>query len=74
MTDRHAAYIVVLEHDIREDSEQAKGILAALGAMRGVISVDPLISNAEVWTAESRARHQLENKIWQVLREPLSYE
>ena len=42
MTDRHAAYIVILDTDIREEDE---GVLAALRMIRGVASVEPVTAD-----------------------------
>jgi hypothetical protein len=40
MTDRHAAYLVVLENDIREDD--AETTISALRQIKGVIDVQPV--------------------------------
>jgi hypothetical protein len=52
VTDRHAAYVVVLEEDIRVDDAQE--ILTALRMVRGVAAVEPVISSFEVHVAKSR--------------------
>lgn len=57
MTDRHAAYIVVLDRDIREDD--AEQIRAALRMIRNVIDVRPVVSDVEFHIAEQRVRHAL---------------
>ncbi|GIH95339.1 hypothetical protein ACFFMN_23545 [Planobispora siamensis] len=43
MTDRHAGYLVVLERDVRDDD--AAAIIAALGMVKGVLSVDPVLAD-----------------------------
>jgi len=52
MTDRHAAYLVVLEDDIRDDD--ADGIISALYHIRGVASVEPVVSSYEFAVARTR--------------------
>ena len=44
MTDRHAAYIVILAEDIREDDAE-DSVLAALRMIRGVASVEPVAAD-----------------------------
>jgi hypothetical protein len=61
MTDRHAAYIVTLAEDIREDD--AEVLVVALGAIRGVLSVKPVVSDVELWIAEERARNDLGSRV-----------
>lgn len=65
VTDRHAAYIVVLEENIREDDAQAT--LSALGMVRGVASVKPVVASAEVHVAQERALHRLRSEVAAVL-------
>ena len=67
MTDRHAGYIVVLEKDIRSDD--AEYTLNALRMVRGVSSVEPIVSGIEVHIAEQRARTDLIGKIYEFLRD-----
>lgn len=52
MTDRHAAYIVILEDDIREDD--AEPVLTALRMIHGVASVEPVVSGYPFAVARSR--------------------
>jgi hypothetical protein len=65
MTDRHSGYLVTLDKDIREDD--ADHTLNALRMVRGVISVEPVVSNIEVHIAEDRARRDLLSKIYEFL-------
>jgi hypothetical protein len=60
MTDRHSAYIVTLEKDIREDNAQ-ESVLATLRMIRGVASVEPV--TAEPF-AERTARIR-RDRAWQ---------
>jgi hypothetical protein len=67
MTDRHAGYVVILEKDIRSDD--AEFTLNAIRMIKGVLSVEPVVSNIEVHMAEERARHHLLGKIYEFLRD-----
>ena len=66
MTDRHAGYIVTLGRDTREDD--AEPVLEAIRMIKGVISVEPIVSNIEVHLAESRVRRELMDKIIEVFK------
>jgi hypothetical protein len=66
MTDRHAAYIVVLDSNIREDDAR-ETVLTALRQIRGVLSVEPVIAGPDLHIAEMRARSELTKKLWSVL-------
>ena len=52
MTDRHAGYIVTLDHDIREDD--AAAIITALRMVKGVISVEPVVADHHTYVAAAR--------------------
>jgi hypothetical protein len=67
MTDRHSGYIVILEKDIREDD--AESTLNALRMVKGVSSVEPIISGISIHIAEQRARTDLLGKIYEFLRD-----
>ena len=63
MTDRYAGFVVVLDHDIREDD--AEGTIQAIRHLRHVADVKPVNGVVEVAIAESRVRLDL----WQKIRE-----
>ena len=65
MGDRHAGYIVTLEHDIREDD--AAEIVVALSMTKGVLSVEPVVSDHRVHMAEERVRHELGKRLFAVV-------
>jgi len=65
MTDRYHSITVVLERDIRDDD--AECILNAIKMIRGVLSVNPHISDFNTHTAIERVRSELGNKLWNVL-------
>lgn len=70
MTDRHAGYVVVLDTDIREDD--AEGLMLALRALRGVLTVEPVIGSIEQTIADQRARHQYWDAFSAILRKGLT--
>lgn len=68
MSDRHAAYIVTLAQDIREDDAEAT--LTALRMVRGVLSVKPVVAELELHIAEERARHDLGARVLDAIYPP----
>lgn len=68
MTDRHSGYVVVLDHDMREDDAEAT--LNALRMVKGVLSVEPIIASpAEGLPIEIRVRHEIREKLFALVRE-----
>ena len=66
MTDRHSAYIVILEQDIRDDDAQAT--INAIKQIRGVLGVEPHIASPiDEQIAAMRARNEIANKIFQAI-------
>jgi len=65
MTDRYYALTVSLERDVRSDD--AKALIAAIGQLRGVLAVEPLVSHPDIWTAQRRARVELERRLYEAL-------
>lgn len=65
MTDRYNSFTVVLERDMRSDD--AESLITAIKQLRGVISVEPTVSNPDSVVAEVRARHDLSTKMWELL-------
>lgn len=65
MTDRYNAFIVVLEHDMRDDDAQP--ILNAIKQLRGVLSVEPHTSTPDEHIAEARVRNELGQQLFRVL-------
>lgn len=57
MTDRIASFVVVLEHDTREDD--AAPIATALAQIKGVLEVRPFVSDLHLVTARAQARGEL---------------
>lgn len=67
MTDRVGTITLVLEKDMRIDD--AEDLIKALYQIRGVIKVQPNVTDYNALMAYSRARTELQEKLWDVLRE-----
>lgn len=67
MTERHAAYLVTLAEDIREDD--AEHIINALRMVRGVLSVEPVTAGLDLSIAEERAKAEMREKLITLLKE-----
>ena len=67
MTDRYYALTVVLDHDIRDDD--AEPLIAAIKMIKGVAQVTPHVANLEIHFAQTRARQELVDKLWEVLKD-----
>lgn len=67
MTDRHAGYIVTLERDIHEYDAQAT--ITALRQIRGVLSVEPIVADADHYVAYSRAMYSMREKLWEFIKD-----
>ena len=67
MTDRHSGYIVVLGSDLREDD--AEYIINAIRMIKGVVSVQPIVADANMHIATERAKYELITKMNMLLRE-----
>lgn len=65
MTDRHHGYIVVLEQDLRSDDAEAT--LNAIRQIKGVISVEPVVTEVADHMARARVRDEMAHSIWKVL-------
>lgn len=66
MTDRHYAYVVTLDHDIRKDDSQH--LIDAIGCMRHVASVEPMLADHVVHSAEDRVRNKYMMTMWEAVR------
>jgi hypothetical protein len=67
MTDRHIAYIVVLDQDIREDD--AVSTINALAMVKGVAEVKPVIGGSDVWIAQTVARTRLRGAFMRMIQD-----
>ena len=67
MTDRFAGFFVTLERDVRSDDAEAT--LAAIRQVKGVLSVEPLVSTPELHVAHGRARYAIMERLSTILRE-----
>lgn len=66
MPDRYNSLTVVLETDIRD--EEAEALISAISQLRGVLSVSGHVSDLGTHVAQTRARQELEERLWAVLR------
>lgn len=66
MTDRHAGYVVTLADDIREDDAEAT--INAIRQIKGVIGVQPVVSDPAMLLAEMRANVKWRERIYTMLR------
>ena len=64
MSDRHAGYIVTLESDQHED--HSKETLRAIQMIKGVISVEPIVSGFDIHIAQERARLDMFKKFREI--------
>ncbi len=65
MTDRVKGFMVALDRDIRVDD--VRPILAAIKMIKGVIAVEPSVTDHNDWMNRSRIRRELGEEIWNVL-------
>lgn len=65
--DRHAAYIVVLEQDVRD--EDAMRLTQLLCLIEGVVSVVPVEADHRLIISEHRWRNEIANKLYGLSRE-----
>ena len=65
MTDRVHALTVMLEHEYRDDDVQA--IIDAIKMVRGVLKVEPHITDINFHTAREQAKHELREEMRAVL-------
>ncbi len=66
MTDRHAGYIIALDHEIREDDAEAT--IAAIKQIKGVIGVTPVIADVNYAIAKECVYRELSNKLLDIVR------
>lgn len=71
MTDRHSAYIVVLNSDIREDD--AEHIINALRMVKGVASVEPVIADYNQHIARVRVDREWRDRLLKLLKDTDEY-
>ena len=67
MSDRIHSLTVVLDANYRDDDIQA--MCDAITLLRGVVSVGKNIADPVAYAAQSRARHELREKLWTALEE-----
>lgn len=67
MSTRHAAYIVILDEDVRED-ETGQHMLNAIRMIKGVISVTPVEGNHDQVIARTRRDREWETALLALTR------
>lgn len=65
MTDRIAAFTVVLEKNMRDDDVEF--IINAIKAIKHVLSVKPHVAKWELHVAEERVRSEIHEKLFAVI-------
>ena len=66
MTDRFKSLTVVLDEDLRQDD--ARGLIAAIERMRGVLAVSGNVRDPNDFANRVRIRTELEERLWAALR------
>jgi hypothetical protein len=67
MSDSIKGLIVMFDKDYK--NEDAESIARAIRMIKGVGKVDFLVANIDDWLARNRVRHELKEKLWDVLKE-----
>lgn len=67
MTDRTRLLTVMLDDEYRVDDVEA--IVHAIRMTKGVAKVEINVANASDWLAYSRARSELEKRLWDALKD-----
>lgn len=67
MTDRYNALTVVLDRDIREDDSEL--LINAIRMLRGVLSVNPNVSDLQDHVAIMRVKQELTQKLYDALKD-----
>ena len=68
MTTRIKAVTVVLQEDFREDADELRNICALIEQIRGVVAVEKIEVDPSDFVAQERAKHELAEKLWGLLR------
>lgn len=66
MTDRYHALTVILDKEIRSDD--AENLISAIKMIRGVLDVNPHVSDITTHMAEERAKFEIRERLWNALK------
>lgn len=66
MTDRYNAVVVTFEKDIRDDD--AETIINAIRMIKGVLDVNPNVSDVNMHVAQTRAKIEIINKLYDLIK------
>jgi hypothetical protein len=69
MTDRLKGLAITFEKDIREDD--AEEIIKAIGMLRGVASVKPVVTEINDMINQERVKYELRSKVYKFFSEEL---
>jgi len=67
MTDRYKGFIVTLDKDYRSDDSEA--IITAIGMVKGVADVKPLVAEYNDHINRQRIKMEMTDKLWKVLQD-----
>lgn len=67
MTDRYAGFIVTLDKDYREDDSEKT--ISAIKQIKGVLSVDPIVSDVNFMIAQQRTKLEIINMLMKIIDE-----
>lgn len=70
MTDRLAAFVVVLDTDVREDDPLAHALRESISLLRGVAAVRSVVADGELHIAEERADQRWRGRLLTLVRDP----
>lgn len=70
MSDRHVAYTVVLSCELKDEDSQRT--LAAIRMLKGVLSVVPVVADANFYVARQQAKYELRRLLFDALREDVT--
>jgi len=65
MTDRYVGFIVSLEKPIRDDD--AEGIQEAIKMIKGVVSIKPVVADAEYFIAREQVKANIKERLYLAL-------
>lgn len=66
MTDRYKGFVVTLTDDMRDDD--AQHVIDAIKMIKHVANVEPMVSDMADYLARERARRELIDQLWDVLK------
>jgi uncharacterized membrane protein len=65
MSDRYNGFVVTFSTPIKD--EDAENLKIALGSIKGVLSVNPIVEDVRSLCAKQQIRYELTQKLWKAL-------